>query len=442
MSLRTRVTAVFAVGAFVLSAAIALVSYQLIRTSLTDERERTAVRAASFNATVVRAGLTADDPDLAEILGTLETTETRHVLVRRDGTWYGTSADEGLTAAIPPALRDRVAGGRASVQRVRSGGTPVVVVGVPLAGGSEFYEVDSLDELARTFRTLALVLSGVALATAVAGAVLGRYATRSVLRPLTAVTRAAERIAAGSVRTRLDASGEPDLARLTRSFNHMVDELAARTERDRRFAADVSHELRSPLQTLAAAASVLTRRADRLDERSAAAATLVSEEVDRFGRLVNDLIELARSDAALELGRVFPAELATAAVRAAGLSPSLVTGDPAPWRADRRRVEQILANLIDNAVKYGGGPVAIRVGDHELVVEDEGPGVRPEDRAVIFDRFVRGPAAHARATGSDGTGLGLALVAAHAAAHGGRVTVDDRPDGGARFTVRLRPDDR
>jgi signal transduction histidine kinase len=222
----------------------------------------------------------------------------------------------------------------------------------------------------------------------------------------------------------------------------MVDQLAERNERDRRFAADVSHELRSPLQTLAAAASVLSSRRDRLDERSAAAAGLVADEVARFQQLLNDLIELAGSDRPVDRAPLHVADLARRVCHSRGLSDDLVQAqDPdATWMVDVRRVEQILVNLLDNATAYGGGPTAVRLshepGRYVVEVEDQGPGVRPEDKRVIFHRFVRGRTANARADGN-GTGLGLALVAEHAAAHGGTATVLDRPGGGARFRVEL-----
>ena len=443
LGLRTRVTGGFAVGALVLSASMALVSYQLIRTSLLDERERTAVRAAYFNATVVGAGLGADDTDVVRVLRSLEAGADRRPLVRRDGVWYARTADEGITAAIPPALLQAVEQGRPAMQRVRAAGQPAVVVGIPLDPSTAFFEVDSLQELDRTFRTLALALLAVAVMTSSAGAGLGWYATRYVLRPITTVAETAEDIAAGHLRTRLDPAAEPDLARLTTSFNHMVDQLAERNERDRRFAADVSHELRSPLQTLSAAVSVLSRRSDRLDERSAAAAGLIVEEVDRFQRLVDDLIELARSDQPIERSKVDIADLAQRVCRGAGLSSDLVemTSDDPTWHIDRRRIQQVITNLVNNAVRYGGGPTAVRLGRGEscywLEVDDEGPGVSPQDKDVIFGRFVRGRIAGSRGDG-DGTGLGLALVAQHATAHGGKVSVIDRPDGGARFRVELR----
>jgi len=136
------------------------------------------------------------------------------------------------------------------------------------------------------------------------------------------------------------------------------------------------------------------------------------------------------------------ADLCRQVCRSRGLAPEVVTvqGTATSWPVDRRRFAQILGNLLDNADRHGGGAVAVRVGAGPdrlvLEVDDEGPGVRPEDRVAIFDRFVRGPAAGARGDG-DGTGLGLALVARHAAAHGGTAEVADRPGGGARFRIEL-----
>ncbi|MFJ6194683.1 sensor histidine kinase [Micromonospora sp. NPDC092111] len=443
LGLRARVTAAFAVGALLLSALMALISYELVRRSLLDERERTALRAAYFDAAVVRTGLDTEVPDVYEVLRTLDTGGSRRALVHRDGRWYARTADEGPTGGVPAGLMAMVAAGDPGVQRVRLDGQPVLLVGVPLSASTGYYEITSLRELEQTFQVLALALTVVAVTVAGSGAALGWYATRHGLRPLTAVADAAEKIAAGDVTARLAPGTDPDLARLSTSFNRMVDQVAERIERDRRFAADVAHELRSPLQTLAAAASVLTRRRDRLDDRTATAAGLVSEEIIRFQQLVNDLIELARSDRPAQRQEVDVAAAARGVCRGRELPESLVrSGPPAPggWSVDPRRFEQLLVNLLDNAVRYGGGPVEVRLwvsdGVGVVEVDDAGPGVPVADREVVFDRFVRGRAAHDRAAG-DGTGLGLALVAQHAAAHGGRASVGDRPGGGARFRVEL-----
>ncbi|MET8067297.1 HAMP domain-containing sensor histidine kinase, partial [Micromonospora sp. NPDC005313] len=346
------------------------------------------------------------------------------------------------TTGTTTELQRMVAAGKPAVQRIRLDGQPALLVGVPLPGALGYYELTSLREVEETFQVVGLALIAVAIMVAGAGAALGWYATRHSLRPLTAVADAAERIAAGDFATRLDPTTDPDLTRLSSSFNEMVDKLVHRIERDRRFAADVSHELRSPLQTLSAAASVLNRRREHQDERTATAAGLVADEVTRFQRLVDDLIQLARTEQPAHRETVDVVELARACCRERSLPESLVTvdGDASHlWWVDRRRFAQTLLNLVENAERYGGGPVAVRLGGRDgvgvLEVDDAGPGVPPADREIIFDRFVRGRAAHDRA-GTDGTGLGLALVAQHAAAHGGTAAVLDR-EPGARFRVEL-----
>ncbi|MFC3502820.1 sensor histidine kinase [Micromonospora krabiensis] len=443
LGLRARVTAGFAVGALLLAASMALFSYDLTRRSLLEERERTAIRAAYFDAAVVRTGLESDAPDVVEILRSLDTGSIRRPLLHRGDRWYARTAETG-PGAIPVEMRHLVRSGTPAVQRVRVNGQPVLLVGVPLSGTTSYYELTSLREVEQTFQVVALTLTAVAIMIAGSGAALGWYATRRSVRPLTAVADAAEKIAAGDFSTRLDPTTDPDLTRLSSSFNHMVDQLVQRIERDRRFAADVSHELRSPLQTLAAAASVLSRRRAQHDERTATAAGLVADEIARFQRLVDDLIQLARTEQPAQRQPVDVVALARNACRTRSLPETLVRADPNTshtWSVDRRRVEQILLNLLDNAVRYGRGPVAVRLSGRDpdtavLEVDDQGPGVPAADRELIFGRFVRGRAAHDRAD-SDGTGLGLALVAQHAAAHGGRAGVTDRPGGGARFWVEL-----
>ncbi|MEV6527818.1 HAMP domain-containing sensor histidine kinase [Longispora sp. NPDC051575] len=441
--LRARVTAGFAAGALALSASMALLSYELTRSSLLDERERTAVRAAYFDATVVHAGLSAEQPDVAEVLRSLDTGANRRAVLLYEGRWYGRNADAGTAPAVPESLRTLVASGQPGAQRIELDTGPAVAVGIPLSATAGFFEIDSLRELAHTLDILALVLTAVATALTSGGAGLGWYATRHVLRPLAQVADAAGDITAGDLKTRLPSSPDPDLDRLAVSFNQMVDRLAERLERDRRFAADVSHELRSPLQTLSAAVSVLSSRRDRLDERTATAAGLVADEVDRFQTLVTDLLELARSDQPADRGHVDVVALARRACRQRGLDEHLVTADPDAqdlWWVDGRRVEQVLGNLLDNARHHGGGPVAVHLSRHGrtgvMDVDDEGPGISPADREAVFDRFVRASAAGARRD-SDGTGLGLAIVAQHAAAHEGTARVLDRPGGGARLRVEF-----
>ncbi|WP_213453501.1 sensor histidine kinase [Rhizomonospora bruguierae] len=442
-SLRTRVTAGFTAGALALSAGMAVTSYELIRRSLLSERERGAVRSAYYNATIVNGGLVGAEPDVVDVLRSLDTGTERRPVLRRDDAWFSRNADAGVTEAIPAPLQARVAAGLPTMQRIRVDGAPALVVGVPLAGGAAFYQIDSLRELDRTFQIVALALTAVAVILAGAGALLGSSISRYILRPVAGVASAARDIASGNLGARLDPATEPDLAVLSVSFNDMVDRLAQQLERDRRFAADVAHELRSPLQTLAAAGSVVAARRGDLDARTATALDLLTAEIARFQTLVNDLLELARADQPARREHVDVAELARQACRSRRIPDGIVQvedGLPIIWHVDRRRILQLLGNLLDNAARHGGGATAVRLGRSGdlcyLEVDDEGPGVDPADKTVIFDRFVRGRTSVARA-GGDGTGLGLALVAQHAAAHHGTAVATARPGGGARFRVEL-----
>jgi signal transduction histidine kinase len=445
LGLRARASAVFAAGALGVSASLAVATYELTRHSLIAERERTAVRAAYFDAAVVRQGLSSDRAEIVDLLRTLDTGQTRRPLISRDGRWFARTADTGFTAAVPQSLRSVVQRGLPGVQRVSLSGTPTLVVGVPLPDASaNYYELTTLTEVQGTLRQLAATLTLVALATTLAAAAVGRWASRRILRPLTSVAGAARSIAGGDLTARLQPSRDPDLAPLTTSFNEMVSELAERIERDRRFAADVSHELRSPLQTLTSASSVLANRKDGFDERSAAATELVIAEVDRFSSLVTDLLELARADQPLQPKPVEVAALLRRLSRVHDVPLDAVDVDPhLSWQLDERRFERVVANLLENAQRHAGGVTAVtcrvRGGSLCLVVDDRGPGVPPEERTLIFDRFGRGRRASARggsgAPWADGTGLGLSLVAQHVAAHGGAVAVSEAPGGGARFEV-------
>jgi len=439
--LRARVSTIVAVGALALSTAVAALSYQFIRSSLLDERRNVVWRTAYYDASYVEARIGGPDTDYVQVLSSFNPGRGRTPVLVVTGTPYRLDV---AGVDIPTNLARMVEGGQAARQVVHTPQGPAMIIGIPLSATTQYYEIVSLRELDKTLRQIGLVLTLVAGGVTIAGAGLGWYAGRRALRPLASVAEAAEGIAAGDLTARLDPQAEPDLQRLASSFNNMVDQLQQRIERDRRFAADVSHELRSPLQTLAAAAAVLERRQDRLDERTADAARLVVEEVSRFQQLVTDLLEITRAESELDLSEVDVLALARDQCKRREIDPAVVTvldgaGD-ATWVADARRVEQILANLIENAERHGGGVVAVRLsqeGDYNVIeVDDDGPGVLPEDREVIFRPFVRGSTAERRGD-TDGAGLGLAIVARLAESHGGRATVLDRPGGGARFRVEL-----
>jgi two-component system, OmpR family, sensor histidine kinase MtrB len=449
LGLRARVTVAFALGALALSAILSFVTYGLVRNSLVDQRESSAVSQAYLNARLIRDGLRSR-ADLGRVLASLETPSSEGVVVRHDDRWFANSLFIGGDA-IPEELQERVSGGEPGRQRFKLGGRAWLAVGVPIPRvEAEFYEAFSLADADRTLSILAWSLSGAALMTTIAGAAVGRWVSGRVLRPLTNVSDAAAAIARGNMDIRLGPISDRDIAPLAESFNAMVDALSERIGRDARFASDVSHELRSPLTTLATSIDVLNARRDELSERSRAALDLLDADLRRFQRLVEDLLEISRADAGVtdvRLEEVDMHELVRHAVTRWGAGREVppvrcdATQGSARVLGDKRRLERVVGNLVENAAAYGGGATSVEVQRHNgvvrVVVDDNGPGVPEDERAHVFERFFRGSNAGRRGAGS-GTGLGLALVAEHVRLHGGRVWVEDGPDGsGARFVVEL-----
>ena len=223
-------------------------------------------------------------------------------------------------------------------------------------------------------------------------------------------------------------------------------------QRQREFAADASHELRTPLTVIRASVEDLERHRTEPVERVGSALADIRDEVDHLTSMVEDLLLLARSDSgAIELERV-PVDLGDiASDGASGLAKVaaergvqvLVDPEPAELLGDPARLRQLVMILVDNAVRHAppGGHVRVRVraaaGRATLEVEDDGPGIRPEDLPRVFDRFYRGGDAPGGGSPGGGTGLGLAIAAWVVGRHDGRIEASNVPSGGARFTATL-----
>ena len=445
VGLRSRLIIMFGVGGLLLATFLAVLTYSLARGYLLQQRERAAVRAARANAGALAARLRTADTDLAGLLDALgrRSGVDAEAYVVIDGEFFG--ATSAARPRLPETFVAKAAEGAALRQRFAAPGAPRLAVAVPLAGtGASYVEVVSLLELQRTLRTLSGALLAAAAVTCVSFAGLGWVASRRVLRPVTDVAGAASAIAEGRLGTRLDVGGDPDLAPLADSFNAMADALQRRIERDARFTGDVSHELRSPLTALATSFAVLEAHESEMTERPRQATRLLAREITRFTGLVEDLLEMSRADAGLplELEEVRLDDLVRQALdRSAYAAVPLDTGDgPILVRADKRRLDRVLVNLLDNAAHHGGGAVRVRVAvvadRARIEVDDAGPGIAPAERERVFERFARGTVGADRRRGR-GAGLGLALVREHVRAHGGTVRVEDRPGGGARFVVEL-----
>ena len=455
LGLRARITMTFALGALALSVLLAGTTYLVARQTLLRQREASVLRQTYVNARVMRDALRSADPEVPRLLTSLQTPAGSFPLVRFGDRWFPLTLEYGRDA-LPDELKERVSQGSAARMRYSLRGDTVLAVGVPLVDmNATYFEIVSLAELQNTLNSIGWALIGAAGLTTLLGALLGVWASRRAVRPLADAAKAAQAIAAGNLDTRLDVTDDRDLALLTTSFNEMVAALQNRIQRDARFASDVSHELRSPLMTLSASIEVLHTRRDEMPARAQAALDLLVADVARFQGLVEDLLEISRVDAGatkLNLEEVKVAELVPHAVVAASadtLIPVRVSPDADEdiVRADKRRMVRVLANLLENARVHGGGASGVTVehvrgngrGDAvRIVVEDRGPGVPSEERAIIFERFSRGAGSGRRGMG-DGVGLGLALVDEHVRLHGGRVWVDDRADGhtGARFVIEL-----
>jgi len=452
LGLRARLTLTYALGAALLSAFLAVTTFGLTRENLVKQHEDTAVQSAFSNAEYVV--LRGRDPNtsLESLIGSLPTREGAQLVIENGDTWSSKNPVEFDRDALPQSLRDQVAAGNPASMRFVHDGDPYVAVGVPITASgvaTAYFEAVSLAEAQRTLENLAITLIGASAITTMAGGLLGWWASRRALAPLLDVGTAAEAIAGGRLDTRLTVGDDPDLDVLAVPFNHMAQALEDRVDRDARFASEVSHELRSPLMTLAASVEVLENSREEMPDRAQTALDLLSADVDRFQQLVEDLLEISRFDAGaikLHLEEVLVAEMVIQAVSVLGGGGVPVRYDDevstVVVRVDKRRFARVLANLLDNADKYAGGATSVNIellGDVvQISIEDEGNGVAEGEREVIFDRFSRGSEGGNRASDS-GVGLGLALVDEHMRLHNGRVWVEGRRDhhSGARFVVEL-----
>jgi two-component system, OmpR family, sensor histidine kinase MtrB len=454
--LRTRIMSMFVIGALLLSTFLAAVAYSFTRSSLINQRERTSTEQAYKDARVAQREISAGNSTANAIIDRLQEVGVSQAAINVDGAWATTSA-KFTSDLVPEPMQTKVLVNREPAKMIVSfDGVPTLAIGIPLQGANAaYFEFADLSDANTTLRNVGLSLLFGGMITTLAGALTGLIAAKRAIRPLGAAAQAAKAIAGGRLDTRLENTDDHDLQLLSTAFNDMAEALQNRVERDARFASDVSHELRSPLMTLAASVEVMQARREEMPERAQAALDLLVGDVVRFQGLVEDLLEISRFDAGairLHLEDLLVAEFVRQAVAVSSLPKTKLTvserAEGLIMHGDRRRLARVVANLIDNARVHGGGAPEITVteadGEGEplahvwIVVEDHGPGIPNEERSLVFERFARGAVAGRRSS-SDGAGLGLSLVEEHVRMHGGRVWVEDRVDGepGARFVLEL-----
>ncbi|GIJ39177.1 two-component sensor histidine kinase [Micromonospora andamanensis] len=439
--LRRRLTIAFVLVAGISAGVLAGGSYLLLRQARYDASLHAAAADARYRLVLAGQFLPLIEQRRTELLTSFEGSG-RHVVLVAGDTW---PSDPAYAPPLTERLRSTVAAGQLGYQR----SSQLLVVGGRIPGSTaELYVITGEDDLAAGLEQLRNALAAGWVLVVLLAATVGHTLARRTLEPVGRASRAARAITEGLLATRLPVGGRDEFSVWAASFNEMAEALEAKIaalhraqERERRFTADVAHELRTPVTALVGAASLLRDHLDQLPGDARRAGELLVTDVVRLRRLVEDLMEISRLDAGREAVSVTDVDapaLLRAIVAARGW-PDRVTvdGGPLRLRSDPRRLERVLGNLIANAVQHGGGEVrvrAVRSGDRvHFDVDDQGPGIPAEHLPRLFDRFHKVDPARS----GGGSGLGLAIARENARLLGGRLTVHSAPGTGTRFRLDL-----
>ena len=369
--------------------------------------------------------------DLGERYATSQRQELVQALDRVPNTAIRFSNDlnEDIVVAAAPIFDEATAS-------TADGSTGTVVVGAVRIS-------ESLAEVNQTLRRSTIGLLVIGLAGLIAGLVLAFGIAASVARPLRRLTSTARRLGGGDLGARTkNVGGAQEIREVAHSFDEMADRLERTVQAQREFVANASHQLRTPLTGVKLR---LESAIDATDDPQARADLQAAEhEVDRLSEIISRLLVMSRQ---IEAGEVTEVDVADATRRAAerwrdraeqaGASLT-VDGDDGVAQADPTDVEQVLDNLLENAIAYAPGPITIHTGYRDgrviVAVEDLGPGIRPEEMSRVTERFYRGMGAP-----SGGSGLGLAIAKELTEKWGGTTSVLTREGGGLRVEIELRP---
>lgn len=435
LGLRWRVTLTFAVLSLSVAALVSGATYGVANWYLSAQRADAAITRASLDARSVSASLRAGVAP-GESLAQLPVTDGSQPMLRIGEQWF-TSTVAVPPDALPAALLDQ-GSTQGAQQRVDIGGDPYLVIAMPI-DNSLFVEVFPLRALDTTLTLGGWGLVSVTLLAGALGAVLGSYAARRLLVPVDQLGAGALALAEGDLDARLPDVGDPDLDPIAQAFNEMAEAVQARIAREQRFAANVSHELRSPMTAVAGVTDLLEERAPKMDPQDARIVSHLSRQVRRLSRMLIDLLEISRMSASdpVETEPVDVRSLILQVVRLQGVDSGVVHGDATVVQTDARHLERVFDNVVRNAQTHGEGLRAIVVGSADDAVcvhfDDAGPGVDADLAERIFEPFVRGD----QADPTSGAGLGMAIAAEHAQRIGVALAVSRSPLGGARISVSI-----
>jgi len=302
-----------------------------------------------------------------------------------------------------------------------------------------------LEELGRPLLWSALI-------ALLVGVLLAWLISRSVSRPLRAITTATERIAEGDLDVKLDVQGPTEVMQLAERFERMAAEVKTSRQAQRDFIANISHDLKTPLTSIQGFSQALLEGVADDPERAKRSAQIIHDESLRMGRLLEQLIDLARWDsgqielvhAPIDVGELIARAVERVRINAEQKGVILrYSAEQGVWiSGDADRLLQVLINLLDNAIRYTpeGGQVACSLrrlatdrNKVEIRVADTGAGIAAKDLPHVFDRFYQAD----KARGRENSGLGLAIVREIVAAHGGEVGAESEVGTGTQFWVRL-----
>lgn len=330
------------------------------------------------------------------------------------------------------------------------GSTGFRVLAEPTEDSTTMFVALPTTDVDATMRQLVLTLGGTGVLIAATLSAVGWWVLRLGVRPITDMTETAQAIAGGRRDRRApELSDSTEAGQLAAALNSMLDQRDQADDVLRRFVSDASHELRTPLTSIRGYLDVYAQGGFRKPGQLDDAVRRMQGESERMTNLIEDLLQLARSDEGqplsiepVDLGAMV-ADLATDFSSARGID-RLSTTTPEPGeviaRVDRHKIQQLIVGLLDNAVTHAPG-AAIRLDVAEdgpnavVTVADDGPGMTEAEAATAFDRFSRGDPARARATG--GSGLGLAIARSLVEAHGGTLELRTSPGAGATFTATI-----
>jgi two-component system sensor histidine kinase MtrB len=450
---RARLTATIVFLVVLTATVLGLASYVFVDARLHQQALDDARDQARFDLSVL-APTRLDNPPTPEKIAALaadfQFRDLPTVIIPTGGEPYSsTAALDGAIGAIPAAVRELVDQGQIAFSWQAVNGRPSLVIGGRSAGtGPEIYFFHDVTPIEQALDQLRLALGVGALVLALVAVVASRVVARGVLAPVDEASRAAERIEAGDLSARVPVTSSDEFGQWAGRFNRMADSLedtivrleAAQTQ-NRRFVADVAHELRTPVAALVAEASVLGDHLEALPPEARRTGELVVHDIGRLRSLVEDLMELSRFDAAgeevriasIDVGRVIR-DVAAARLRDALLE---LPDERVVIETDPRRLERILANLLDNAREHAPGAIVVvrlrtTADEVRIAVLDRGPGVPADRLSRIFERFFM-----ADPSRRGGSGLGLSIAAEHAALLGGRLRARNRDEGGLQIELVL-----